>query len=71
MSTTARHPYGASIVRRAIRAAFVKLRPRHMIRNPVMFVVLVGSVLTTLTFMYDLVGGYGDAAFTLQPVTVI
>jgi K+-transporting ATPase ATPase B chain len=53
-------------VRRAIRAAFVKLRPRHMIRNPVMFVVLVGSVLTTLTFMYDLVGGYGDAAFTLQ-----
>ncbi len=33
------------IVRRAIRDAFIKLHPRHMVRNPVMFVVLIGSVL--------------------------
>ncbi len=47
--TTRHHPlFDPKIVRRAIRDAFVKLNPRHMVRNPVMFVVLVGSVLTTL-----------------------
>ncbi|HEY9450677.1 MAG TPA: potassium-transporting ATPase subunit B, partial [Gemmatimonadaceae bacterium] len=66
MSTTARRPYEASIVRRAIRDAFAKLHPRHMIRNPVMFVVLVGSVLTTLALVHDLASGDGQAAFTLQ-----
>jgi K+-transporting ATPase ATPase B chain len=32
--------------RRAIRESFTKLHPRHQLRNPVMFVVLVGSVFT-------------------------
>ncbi|HXW97681.1 MAG TPA: potassium-transporting ATPase subunit KdpB, partial [Gemmatimonadales bacterium] len=36
------------ITRRAIVDSFVKLDPRHMVRNPVMFVVEVGSVLTTV-----------------------
>jgi len=36
------------IVRRAVLDAFRKLDPRHVIRNPVMFVVEVGSVLTTI-----------------------
>jgi potassium-transporting ATPase ATP-binding subunit len=36
------------IVRRAILDAFRKLNPRHVIRNPVMFVVEVGSLLTTI-----------------------
>jgi K+-transporting ATPase ATPase B chain len=40
--------WNAQIVRRAIVDAFVKLDPRKMMRNPVMFVVEVGSVLTTL-----------------------
>jgi hypothetical protein len=39
-----------SILRRAARAAFVKLDPRTMIRNPVMFVVEIGSVVTTVEF---------------------
>ncbi len=43
-----------SIVRRAARDALVKLNPRHQIRNPVMFVVLVGSVWTTVLFARDL-----------------
>ena len=34
--------------------SFVKLNPRHMVRNPVMFVVEVGSVLTTIIFFRDL-----------------
>ena len=36
------------IVRRAIVDSFVKLNPRHMMGNPVMFVVEVGSVITTV-----------------------
>ena len=32
--------------RRALRESFTKLHPRHQLRNPVMFVVLVGSVFT-------------------------
>jgi K+-transporting ATPase ATPase B chain len=36
------------IVRRAILDAFLKLNPRKMVGNPVMFVVEVGSVITTV-----------------------
>jgi K+-transporting ATPase ATPase B chain len=54
------------IVRRAIRDAFVKLNPRHMVRNPVMFVVLIGSAYTTVVFVRDLVQGRADWGFTLQ-----
>src|SRR5438067_10354493 len=35
------------IVRRALWDAFVKLNPRKMMGNPVMFVVEIGSVITT------------------------
>ena len=37
-----------------------------MLRNPVMFVVLVGSVLTTLALVWDAATGRGDLGFTLQ-----
>ena len=39
-----------SILRRALGEAFVKLDPRHMVRIPVMFVVEIGSVVTTIQF---------------------
>jgi K+-transporting ATPase ATPase B chain len=42
------------IVRRAIGESFVKLNPRTLMRNPVMFVVAIGSVLTTVLFFKDL-----------------
>ena len=38
------------ILRRAVLEAFVKLDPRTMIGNPVMFVVEIGSVITTVEF---------------------
>lgn len=50
-----------AIFRRAVADAFRKLDPRHMIRNPVMFVVEAGSVLTTALFLQSL-GGWGEAA---------
>ena len=43
-----------AIVRRAMLDSFVKLDPRLQARNPVMFVVEVGSVLTTFLFFRDL-----------------
>jgi K+-transporting ATPase ATPase B chain len=39
-----------SIMRRALGEAFVKLAPRKMVRIPVMFVVEIGSVITTIEF---------------------
>src|SRR5579864_3014170 len=42
-----------AIVRRAILDSFTKLNPRTQARNPVMFVVLVGSVWTTVLFFRD------------------
>jgi K+-transporting ATPase ATPase B chain len=62
-----KHPlFDPHIIRGAIGAAFVKLKPRHMLRNPVMFVVLVGSFLTTLVLARDIAGGRSDVTFTLQ-----
>ena len=43
-----------AIVRRAIVESFVKLDPRLQAKNPVMFIVEVGSVLTTFLFFRDL-----------------
>jgi len=43
-----------AILRAALPDAIRKLAPRTMVRNPVMFVVEVGSVLTTLVWLRDL-----------------
>ena len=49
--------FDSAIVKRATLDSFVKLDPRTLARNPVMFVVEVGSVLTTILFIRD----FGDA----------
>src|SRR6266487_689976 len=62
----ARALFDPPIVRRAIIDSFTKLDPRHQVRNPVMFVVEVGSVLTTALFFQALVGhGEAPAGFIL------
>jgi potassium-transporting ATPase ATP-binding subunit len=66
MAATKRPLFDPLIVRRAIKDSFVKLAPGHMIRNPVMFVVLVGSVFTTFVLVRDLVRGAPDLGFMLQ-----
>ncbi len=50
----------------AIRSAFVKLDPRLMMKNPVMFVVEVVAALTTVIFVRDLVTGNANLGFTFQ-----
>ena len=42
------------IIRQAIFDSILKLNPRSMMRNPVMFVVEIGSVLTTLQLIRGL-----------------
>jgi len=54
------------IVRRAIKEAFVKLDPRVVAKNPVMFVVEIGSAVTTYFFIRGLLMGAGDTLFVGQ-----
>ncbi|HEY7366299.1 MAG TPA: potassium-transporting ATPase subunit KdpB [Methylomirabilota bacterium] len=52
----ARSLFDVSIVKQAITDSFRKLTPRRQVRNPVMFVVYVGAILTTLLWLQALVG---------------
>src|SRR4030042_5985373 len=55
---------GRNIYRQAVIDAFIKLNPRWMVRNPVMFVTEVGSVVTTVLWVQALLGhGEAKAAF--------
>src|SRR5262249_50402886 len=73
-ATKARPLFDPPIVRRAIVDSFKKLDPRRQIRNPVMFTVFIGSILTTGLGIHALIapplegGGWGgeSAAFILH-----
>jgi K+-transporting ATPase ATPase B chain len=49
--------FGPQIVRRALLDSVLKLDPRVQLRNPVMFVVEIGAVITTVTWLIQLGGG--------------
>jgi potassium-transporting ATPase ATP-binding subunit len=53
--------FDATIVRGALKGCVLKLDPRNMIRNPVMFIVEVGSLLCTVLFFRDLGSSTGKA----------
>ena len=63
MANTAVKTLSKDIVNRAVLDSFVKLDPRVMIKNPVMFVVEVGALITLLlTIDPNLFGGnYGSS----------
>jgi K+-transporting ATPase ATPase B chain len=58
--------WDGAIVRQATLDALAKLDPRVQVRNPVMCLVTVGSLLTTVVWMQELATGSGDALFTGQ-----
>jgi potassium-transporting ATPase ATP-binding subunit len=59
--------FDPKIVRRAVKDSFIKLNPRHVAGNPVMFVVEIGSLLTTLLIFRDIASGNtGHLLFTVQ-----
>ena len=53
-------PVEREIMLQALWDSFKKLMPQQQIRNPVMFVVWIGSILTTLLFIQAL-AGHGEA----------
>nr|WP_315428606.1 potassium-transporting ATPase subunit KdpB [uncultured Albidiferax sp.] len=55
-----------ALLKPALAAAFTKLSPRVQWRNPVMFVVFIGSILTTLFGVLALQSGDGTASFVLS-----
>src|SRR6185295_15688960 len=66
MSRRKQSLFDPRIVREAVKDSFRKLHPRLMVRNPVMFVVYIGSFLTTGLFVQALVGkGEAPAGFIL------
>ena len=61
--------WNTKIVKRALLDSITKLNPRAMMKNPVMFVVEVGSVLTTIQFIRGLIApvpGVTNSGFELQ-----
>jgi K+-transporting ATPase ATPase B chain len=56
----------AAILWPAIGNAFIKLNPKTMMRNPVMFVVEVVATLTTFLFIRDWLGGMPHQGFAFQ-----
>jgi K+-transporting ATPase ATPase B chain len=54
------------IIRRALLDSVSKLNPRTMMKNPVMFVVEVGSVITTIYLFKDIAAHHTSFRFDLQ-----
>ena len=58
--------FDPKIVMPAIGSAFVKLDPRTLIKNPVMFVLEIVTALTTVVLIRDLFTGGGHILFEFQ-----
>jgi K+-transporting ATPase ATPase B chain len=54
------------ILKRAVQDSFRKLHPRTMVKNPVMFVVEVGAMITSIQLVWDGFHHAGLIAFGLQ-----
>src|SRR5436853_6210370 len=62
----ARPLFDPEILGRATKESFVKLNPRAVAKNPVMFVVEVGAALTTAVVIKDIVTGAGVHLFGIH-----
>jgi K+-transporting ATPase ATPase B chain len=65
-NTRKRSLWDTKIVRRALVDALAKLSPRTMMKNPVMFVVEIGSIITSIYLMRDVLTHHGALRFDLQ-----
>jgi K+-transporting ATPase ATPase B chain len=64
--TRARPLFDPEIVQRAVRDSFLKLNPRGLVKNPVIFVVEVGAALTSLFAIRDIFTHGTEIGFQLQ-----
>ena len=62
--------FSRDLVLAAVRDSFPKLNPRNQARNPVMFVVEIGSVITTTIFFIDLVRGQTGQLWFVGTISV-
>ena len=65
-NTRKRSLWDTKIVRRALVDALAKLNPRTMMKNPVMFVVEIGSVITTIYLFRNIAAHHQSVRFDLQ-----
>ncbi len=65
--------FDPEIVRRASVASFQKLNPGALMKNPVIFVVEVGAILTTVFLIRDFVtaGGATGVSVANHPVALV
>ena len=47
----------------AVRDAFIKLDPRTLVRNPVMFTTAIVAMVATIILLRHMIAGTGDLAF--------
>ena len=62
--------FDPKLFREAVLASFQKLSPRTQWRNPVMFVVYIGSILATIIFVQSLRGQGSDSAWFVGFVAI-
>jgi len=62
--------FNRAILLSAIGDSFRKLDPRTLVRNPVIFIVGIGSVLTTIIFFRDAFGGDGEALWFTGTIAI-
>ncbi len=60
--------FDPEILRRALKDAFFKLNPAALMKNPVIFVVEVGALLTTVFLIRDAIAGKPGIGFEFQIV---
>jgi len=65
-----RSMFDPALVRPAIIDSFKKLTPRTQVRNPVMFVVYLGSILTTVLWIAALLGQAEAPSGTILAITL-
>jgi potassium-transporting ATPase ATP-binding subunit len=70
MARAAASTFSREIVVGAIKASFPKLDPRLQIHNPVMFIVELGSVITTGIFVLDLARGETGSLWFVGVITI-
>ncbi len=69
MARRSENIFSRDLVIAAVKDSFPKLNPRHQIRNPVMFIVEVGSVITSGIFLLDLARGRTGSLWFVGVIT--
>ncbi|MHB0956313.1 MAG: potassium-transporting ATPase subunit KdpB [Pirellulaceae bacterium] len=70
MSTPVEEKFAWNVVGGAVVASFQKLGPRSQLRNPVMFVVYMASILTTILWLHSLSDTVAEPSGFILGVTV-